>query len=169
MEMASPTPRMHVLASPGIPSPDPTKNGCPLDTDGDNIPTPRMPVPHERGPANADPQQNGCPLGFHFTAAAIELTTPIPFSAGSARITKAVEVSLKAIASVLADHPEVHRVAVEGAPGYEALRAVLVVRWLSSRGGVAANRLEFRSAPGARTLRFRIVDPAPAPPAPYPR
>lgn len=50
---------------PGVPSPDPAKNGCPpppADKDNDGIPDAQDACPAEAGLANADPAKNGCPL-----------------------------------------------------------------------------------------------------------
>jgi outer membrane protein OmpA-like peptidoglycan-associated protein len=50
----------------GVPSADPTKNGCPPpppppDRDGDGIPDAQDACPDTPGVANADPSKNGCP------------------------------------------------------------------------------------------------------------
>jgi OOP family OmpA-OmpF porin len=46
----------------GIPSDDPTKNGCPIrDRDKDGIPDDKDACPAEPGVANEDPKKNGCP------------------------------------------------------------------------------------------------------------
>jgi OOP family OmpA-OmpF porin len=52
--------------TPGIPDPDPKKNGCPpppppSDTDGDGIPDPQDACPTVPGVASPDPTKNGCP------------------------------------------------------------------------------------------------------------
>src|SRR6185437_6759267 len=47
---------------PGLPSPDPAKNGCPLrDRDGDGIPDDVDACPDVKGVADPDPKKNGCP------------------------------------------------------------------------------------------------------------
>ena len=49
---------------PGVPSDDPTKNGCPPpppDRDGDGIPDKDDSCPDVKGVASSDPLQNGCP------------------------------------------------------------------------------------------------------------
>jgi OOP family OmpA-OmpF porin len=50
---------------PGVPSPDPARNGCPPptpeDRDGDGIIDEKDACPTEPGPANQDPKKNGCP------------------------------------------------------------------------------------------------------------
>jgi OOP family OmpA-OmpF porin len=47
---------------PGVPDPDPAKNGCPPDRDGDKIIDPQDACPDEPGVPDPDPKKNGCPL-----------------------------------------------------------------------------------------------------------
>jgi OOP family OmpA-OmpF porin len=49
---------------PGVPDPDPKKNGCPkpLDRDGDGIPDVDDACPDVPGVASPDPKKNGCPI-----------------------------------------------------------------------------------------------------------
>ncbi|HVY47433.1 MAG TPA: OmpA family protein [Minicystis sp.] len=48
---------------PGVPSEDPSKNGCPevKDTDGDGIPDAEDACPTVKGVRDPDPKKNGCP------------------------------------------------------------------------------------------------------------
>ncbi|MFT3772694.1 MAG: OmpA family protein [Minicystis sp.] len=46
---------------PGDRHEDPTKNGCPRDTDGDGIPDKQDACPDKKGLASSDPKLNGCP------------------------------------------------------------------------------------------------------------
>jgi OmpA-OmpF porin, OOP family len=46
---------------PGVPDPDPKKNGCPKDTDGDGIPDIVDACPTVPGVPDPDPKKNGCP------------------------------------------------------------------------------------------------------------
>ena len=150
---------------PGAPSGDAGRNGCPPDADGDGILDAMDACPHERGPASAVESKNGCPLLVRFAEGGIALLEPIPFAPGSARLSRATEPTLRDIARVLEDHPEVHKLTVEAAAGLETQRASAVVRWLSEHG-IAANRLELRHLATARRLRLRIVEPPPALPHP---
>jgi outer membrane protein OmpA-like peptidoglycan-associated protein len=133
----------------GVPSEDPKKNGCPLDTDGDGIPDDVDACPKEPGPSNPDPTKNGCPLVF-VSEKEVVITQQVAFEVDSAVIKKESDELLEGIAKVLATHPEIAKVEVQGHTDnsgkaqhnkvLSAQRAEAVKRALVKRG-VAEKRL----------------------------
>ncbi|HTJ80380.1 MAG TPA: thrombospondin type 3 repeat-containing protein, partial [Polyangiaceae bacterium] len=103
-------------ACPDVPGPirgAPT-DGCPLDTDGDHIPDPQDACPREPGPASAEATKNGCPEGAKVEGERIAIFTPIEFATGKADLLPSSETVLTRVAAILAAHPEIARVAVDG-------------------------------------------------------
>jgi OmpA-OmpF porin, OOP family len=131
---------------------DPKTNGCPdNDLDKDGIQNADDACPDEPGPADPDPKKNGCPKAF-IKADQIKITDQVKFKTGSAEILpgKDSEEILQAVFKVLADHPEIKKVRIEGHTdnrGPLALnmklsgeRAASVVKWLVAHG-MAPERL----------------------------
>ena len=96
----------------GMKTEDPKTNGCP-DTDGDGILDPQDACPQLPGPANADPKRNGCPLVI-VTEKEIKITDQVKFKFNSAELLKESDGILEAVRAVLATHPEIIKVRVEG-------------------------------------------------------
>ena len=96
----------------GMKTEDPKTNGCP-DTDGDGILDPQDACPQLPGPANADPKRNGCPLVI-VTEKEIKITDQVKFKFNSAELLKESDGILEAVRAVLATHPEITKVRVEG-------------------------------------------------------
>ena len=138
---------------PGVRSADPKRFGCPLDTDGDGIPDAADACPEERGEANADPKITGCPASVRVEGTQIVILQEVNFATGSDVIAPESYPLLEQVASVMSQHPEIARVAIDGHTdnvGAERAnvtlsqrRAVAVVRWLVDHG-VDARRLEAR-------------------------
>ena len=125
-------------------------DGCP-DDDGDEIPNGEDKCPKEPGPAEND----GCPLPpdtplIEVGGRRILLRNPILFDTGQDTIRSESFPILDKVAALLAGHPEVKRVRVEGHTDdvgtgpynkdLSARRAASVVRYLAGNG-VAQSRL----------------------------
>ena len=134
---------------PGVRTADPKTNGCPADRDHDGIPDSEDACPDVPGKPSADPKKNGCPEAF-VQAGQIMIMDQVKFKTNSAEILgKDSEDVLAAVAKVLADHPEIKKVRVEGhtddvgnAPYNKKLsesRAQSVVKWLTAHGVDAAH------------------------------
>ncbi|MRG96530.1 OmpA family protein [Polyangium spumosum] len=138
---------------PGARSADPKRFGCPLDTDGDGIADAADACPKERGEANVDPKITGCPASVRVEGTQIVILQEVNFATGSDVIAPESFPLLEQVASVMSQHPEIARVAIDGHTdnvGSERAnvtlsqrRAVAVVRWLVDHG-VDARRLEAR-------------------------
>ena len=96
----------------GMKTEDPKTNGCP-DTDGDGILDPEDACPKLAGPRNADPKRHGCPLVI-ITEKEIKITEQVKFKFNSAELLKESDGILEAVRAVLATHPEIAKVRVEG-------------------------------------------------------
>jgi len=135
----------------GVRSDDPTQNGCPPDTDGDGIRDDVDACPREKGKPDADPQKNGCPGKVRVTEDEIVILDQVQFKTGSATILPASDELLTQVATVLAEHPEIVKVEVQGHTDNRGgkkynkklseKRAASVVKWLTKRGNVDASRL----------------------------
>jgi OOP family OmpA-OmpF porin len=99
---------------PGVPTDDPATNGCPPDTDGDGIRDDKDACPHEKGVADPDPKKNGCPKAVRVTEKEIVILEQVQFDTGKATIKKASDALIDEIVQVLAEHPEILRVEVQG-------------------------------------------------------
>ncbi len=144
--------------------------------------------------AHAEPARHGCPpppppepppapVLVKLTKEKIEILQSVQFETGKDVIRPESEALLTEVAGVLAAHPELTRVLVEGhtdAQGAKAFnvtlseqRAKAVKRWLVERGGIDAARLTAEGYGPARPLdtndtkegrarnrrvEFRIVD-----------
>lgn len=135
----------------GVPSTDPTQNGCPPDTDGDTILDNVDACPREKGLPNSDPTKHGCPALVRVTEQEIVILEQVQFKTASAEILKASDDLLQQVSSVLAEHPEIRKIEVQGHTdnrGGKAYnqklserRANAVVKWLVGRGQVDPTRL----------------------------
>jgi len=134
-----------------VPSPDPTLNGCPPDTDGDGILDDVDACPREKGLPDPDPQKNGCPAKVRVTEKEIVILEQVQFKTGSAVILPASDDLLEQVANVLTEHPEIQRIEVQGHTDNRGgrrynkklsiRRANAVVKWLTQRGNIDASRL----------------------------
>jgi OOP family OmpA-OmpF porin len=134
---------------PGLATSDPKTNGCPdPDRDKDGIPNETDACPDQAGKPNADPKKNGCPVAY-VAQGTIQILDQVRFETASAKIVgKDSDETLAAVADVLANHPEIKAVSVEGhtddrgAAGMNkrlsAARAASVVKWLVDHGVKAA-------------------------------
>jgi outer membrane protein OmpA-like peptidoglycan-associated protein len=138
----------------GVASSDPLENGCPPDTDGDGIRDDVDACPNEKGPPDTDPQKNGCPKSVRVTDGEIVILEQVQFKTGSAVILPASDDLLRQVAGVLAEHPEILTIEVQGhtdSRGGKAYnrklsqkRADSVKKWLVSYGQVDGSRLTAR-------------------------
>lgn len=143
---------------PGVASDVAEKNGCPPDSDGDGIVDAKDACPNERGAATDDPKTTGCPTAVRLEGAQIVILQQVNFETGRDEIKSESFSLLEQVASVLKEHPEIVRVAVDGHTDNAGLpqanldlsrrRSISVVRWLTEHG-VDARRLETRGF-GAR-------------------
>ncbi len=185
---------------PGRASEDPLMNGCPelpTDTDGDAIPDMHDACPRTPGPANVERRLHGCPPPppkpppkAELVAEAIVISDQVQFETGTAALKAESDAVLGQVARVLAEHPELELVEVQGHTddtGTRELnqrlsdeRAQAVVERLSKHG-VAAGRLVAKGygqdRPIAdntteegraknRRVEFRVLRPAKTPEAP---
>jgi OmpA-OmpF porin, OOP family len=152
---------------PGAPSDDPAKNGCPVDTDGDGIIDAKDACPSEQGKATSDPRTNGCPEAVRVEGTKILILEPVNFETARDEIKKDSFGLLDQVASVLEQHPEIARLAVDGHTdnrGAEKAninlsqrRALSVVRWLTAHG-IDARRLEARGFGPRRPIADNTTD-----------
>ncbi len=131
---------------------DASKNGCPLpkDRDGDGILDVDDACPDHAGVAHPeDPKKHGCPRVI-VERGEIRIMERIEFDTGKATIRNESDSILEAVRAVLAEHPEIKKVEVQGhtdnkgAAGFNKnlsqRRAASVVKWLTDKG-IEANRL----------------------------
>jgi OmpA-OmpF porin, OOP family len=97
----------------GVTSPDPKKNGCPADRDGDGVPDLQDACPDQAGAQDPDPKKNGCPLA-RIDAEQIKIREQVKFRTRSAKILPESDSIIKAVADLLAKHPEIKSVRIEG-------------------------------------------------------
>ncbi len=133
----------------GVKSANPKFNGCPADKDGDGVLNDVDACPDEAGAADPDPTRNGCPKAF-VQNGQIKILDQVKFKTGSADIQpgKDSEEVLQAVAKVIAAHPDIKKLRIEGHTddkGSAALnkklsadRAASVVKWLVKNGVPAA-------------------------------
>ncbi len=146
---------------------DGDKNGCPPDRDGDGLVDPDDACPNEAGPKTDDPKTTGCPAAVRVEGSQIVILQQVNFETAKARILPSSFSLLQQVADVLAQHPEIARVAVDGHTddrGTEASnmdlsrsRAVSVMRWLTEKG-VDARRLEARGFGPKRPIADNKTD-----------
>ena len=171
----------------GVRSPEPQKNGCPGDRDGDTVIDPQDACPNDPGAPDADPQKNGCPKA-RVEQGQIKIIERIEFKTNSAQLLPESTPILEAVRAILAEHPEIDALAIEGhtdnvgKPEYNQKlserRAASVKSWLVMHG-ISNRRLSSAgfgmtrpldsndSEPGRernRRVEFHIQGPA-VPPA----
>ena len=137
-------------------------NGCPLDRDGDGISDSQDACPEDAGPVATDPSANGCRTTALVIGEQIVIRDKIVFESGKAVIVPSSEAVLEGLASVLASHHEIARLAIEGHTddlGPEQLnlalsqaRAAAVMRWLIEHG-VDERRLQASGYGSRRPLK----------------
>jgi outer membrane protein OmpA-like peptidoglycan-associated protein len=157
----------HCPDVPGAPSDDPAKNGCPLDTDGDGILDAQDACPAEKGNPTSDPKTNGCPDAVRIQGTQIIILQQVNFETARDEIKADSFGLLGQVAAVLAQHPEIARLAVDGhtdSRGAEKAntnlsqrRALAVVRWLTDHG-IDARRLEARGFGPRRPIADNTSD-----------
>ena len=129
----------------GVRSSDAKYNGCPvdLDHDKDGIPNDSDACPEASGKPNKDPKKNGCPLAY-VEGDRIRITEQVKFKTGSTGLDPSGDGVLVAVVKLLADHPEIRRIRIEGhtdnvgnAARNQKLsegRVASVVTWLVAHG-----------------------------------
>ncbi len=137
---------------PGIASDNKEENGCPGDKDKDGIRDDKDACPEEKGKPDPDPKKNGCPSLVRVTKQEIVILQQVEFKTASDVILPQSDELLTQVAAVLREHPEIKKIEVQGhtdnrgAAAYNKKlserRAKSVVRWLTERGQVDAERLE---------------------------
>jgi len=135
---------------PGVKNADPKKNGCPSDRDGDSVIDNEDACPDAPGPKNEDPKKNGCPAAA-IVAGEIKILQQVKFKTDSAVILKESDEILSAVAKILADHPEILKLKVEGHTDNKGgkahnldlskKRAASVMTWLTTKGKIDKKRL----------------------------
>ena len=146
---------------------DGDRNGCPPDTDGDGLDDPDDACPNEAGPKTEDPKTTGCPAAVRVEGSQIVILQQVNFETAKARILPSSFSLLQQVADVLAEHPEIARVAVDGHTDdrgtvasnmdLSRARAVSVMRWLTEKG-VDARRLEARGFGPKRAIADNKTD-----------
>jgi outer membrane protein OmpA-like peptidoglycan-associated protein len=137
----------------GVATPDLARFGCPLDTDADGFADAVDACPNEKGEANEDATKVGCPRAVRVEGTQIVILQSVNFATGSDVINANSFTLLEQVAAVLAEHPEIVRVAVDGHTDNAGItkanitlsekRSVSVVTWLVDHG-IDARRLEAR-------------------------
>ncbi len=106
----------------GVASADPKQNGCPPDTDGDGIRDDEDACPKDKGEPNADRTKHGCPKVI-LTATEIVILEQVQFDTAKSTIKKVSDSLLDDVAKVLADHPEIKKLEVQGHTDSRGARA----------------------------------------------
>ncbi|MGC4063261.1 MAG: OmpA family protein [Polyangiaceae bacterium] len=129
------------------------RHGCPPDRDGDAIVDADDACPDVAGPPSSDPKRNGCKVLVQVTGQSLVISQQIQFATGGDVVLPESEPTLRELAQLLGEHPEITRIAVDGHTddvGREGnnlalsrRRALAVVRWLVAHG-VDERRLEAR-------------------------
>jgi outer membrane protein OmpA-like peptidoglycan-associated protein len=135
----------------GEPSAKPEFNGCPPDKDGDKIKNEEDACPDAPGPKNADPKKNGCPAAA-IVGGEIKILQQVKFKTASDVILPESDKILTEVSKILRDHPEITKIRIEGHTDNQGnatynkdlskKRAASVVKWLTTKGGIDASRLE---------------------------
>ncbi len=140
--------------TPGVKSTDPKLNGCPDDPDGDGIRGAADACPFEKGPADPDPKKNGCPRFVRVEKSEITISAQIQFKFNgkhkSDTVSAVSEELMKEIRDVIAEHPEILKIEVQGHTDDEGTeeynmrlsqeRADAVRQWLIE-GGIPGSKL----------------------------
>lgn len=147
---------------PPLESPAPAPGGTttvveptppPSDADGDGILDAADACREEAGPRSDDPDKNGCPTAVRLVGDRIVILQRVEFATGEDVLEPTSLSVLEQVAAVMAEHPEIARVGVDGHTDgvgrqdanveLSQRRALSVVRWLVDHG-VDARRLEAR-------------------------
>lgn len=131
--------------------PDPARAGCPADRDGDTVPDASDNCPDEAGP----PENSGCRerQRVRITTEQIQILERVYFATDRATIQRRSFPLLDNVAAVLAAHPEIARVRIEGHTDSRgsaehnrelSQRRADAVRDYLVRRGIDAARLEAR-------------------------
>ncbi len=166
-------------------------NGCPaidLDRDKDEIPNELDACPDDAGPADPEPARNGCPNAF-LKGTQIRLLDQPQWKPGKPELaaSAANEEIMLAIRKVVADHPDLAMIRIEGHTDNQGKlawnrelslnRARVMMKWLVDHG---ANRSKLRAvglgpdqpimpnttADGRKAngrMELHVEQPAPAP------
>ncbi len=130
---------------PGVATGDPQTHGCPppSDRDGDGIMDVQDACPDVPGVADPDPKKHGCPKAV-VVGKQIKILEQVKFDTAKATLRPESDGVLRAVLTVLKDHPEIKHVRVEGHTdnrggvaynrGLSQRRAAAVVAWLVKQG-----------------------------------
>ena len=169
---------------PGL-TPDPARPGCPApDRDADTVADPVDACPDEAGAPHPDPARHGCPSLVRVEGGQIRILRPVFFATNRDVILARSREVLQAVADALAASPGIRRLSIEGHTDdvgedgsnldLSERRALNVMAWLVTEGGVEPQRLEGHGFGESRPLieattdqarsanrrvEFRIVDP----------
>jgi outer membrane protein OmpA-like peptidoglycan-associated protein len=139
------------VSEPGVRSPVPERNGCPAsrDRDGDTVLDEIDACPDQPGEPSQDPASSGCPR-VTLNGDQVQVLDRIEFENAKATLRPESETVLRAVGALLAAHPEIHKLEIDGhtdSQGQHASnlqlskrRALAVMAWLVEHG-VAAERL----------------------------
>ncbi|MEI9937365.1 MAG: OmpA family protein [Pseudomonadota bacterium] len=155
----------------GVPDADPTENGCPLapakDSDRDGIFDPDDACPFEKGPRSDDPKKNGCPKSVRVSETEIVILEQVQFATNQAAIKAESNSLLDEVSQVLADHPEITKIEVQGhtdSRGSAELNQRLsqaradAVRSAMIQRGVAAERLSAKGYGPSKPIDVNDTD-----------
>jgi outer membrane protein OmpA-like peptidoglycan-associated protein len=155
--------------TPGVKTDDPKTNGCPPpppDRDKDGILDQEDACPDTPGPRNQDPKKNGCPEA-RIEAGEIKILQQVKFKTNSAEILPESDSILSAVTKILADHPEISGVRIEGHTdnrggaamnlGLSTRRAASVLNWLV-RHGIDKSRLTSKGFGLTRPIDSNTTD-----------
>ncbi|MFO8072336.1 MAG: OmpA family protein [Polyangia bacterium] len=143
------------------------EDGCPdPDNDGDEIVDLEDECPFEKGVA----EENGCPKkyeGVEITETHIRINQKIYFAYNRAKIKKRSHPILRTVAQVLEDNPEI-RLSIEGHTDSRGgdrynkklsrRRARAVMKYLIRKGGVDADRLEYKGWGEEKPIDTNLTD-----------
>jgi uncharacterized integral membrane protein (TIGR00698 family) len=150
-------PVMEAPRSPPPPEPEPVAPVVAAvppgagDADHDGIADLDDACPHAEGPDNKNPLKRGCPKA-RVEDSQIRLREPIKFERNTAKISPESAATLRALLALLKDHPEIHRISIDGymdnrgserrQVALSRKRAAAVARWLTQHR-VSRTRLQF--------------------------
>ena len=166
--------------------PDPNQPGCPLpDRDKDTVPDPVDACPDTPGAPHPDAKKNGCPGLVEVKGGQLIIVQPVFFATNRDVILAKSFPVLQSVADALTATPAIRKLSIQGHTDdrgkhvynvdLSARRAKSVLTWLTTNGGIAADRLESQGfgpdksiADNAtpqgreknRRVEFLILDPA---------
>ncbi len=166
--------------------PDPNQPGCPLpDRDQDTVPDPVDACPDKPGAPHPDAKKNGCPGLVEVKGGQLIIVQPVFFATNRDVILAKSFPVLQSVADALIATPAIRKLSIQGHTDdrgkhdynvdLSARRAKSVLTWLTTNGGIAADRLESQGfgpdksiADNAtpqgreknRRVEFLILDPA---------